>query len=690
MFHHHRFDRLDQSRHSTDSSSHLVDMTDSSLQKHFHHANQRHGQQGSAAQLSFDNGIYPQDGQDGSAQRHHCGDSSQTNSEISQLQESLVQLEHVLEEVLAEIAQELKALSDSGSASSSGSTPAAGGDSSGGSGSAGSDGSAGGSSAGGGDSHPASGTDSGTGNGSTPGNDSGTGSHPATGSDSGAGTSPAAGNSGSENVIPGTVSAVWAQQDPQNDHLIIETDNAQDHRLKTQRPTAAEPFPKDADQYTGWILVAGENGAAVDRSAKVQVENMTTYGHLKTGGWIKLEDQSDGSMSQGIGAMQEGIDFSKPFQINVDNSNGMASMAAPPEGQMDHFGTINTGHSTFTPDSIDGVYVAANVKTDKDNTNLIARTGGEAWKMAADQSGQTIESVPGVSNFVKLTSNWQSVHYTSLSKEQLEKDPPPGIVPDSAASGSNNTGGDGTSSGSGSDSSGNTGSGRKMIVPFPSSDAQWQQLVQQLPKDSIVVPMYSGDNTKWDDFTNFGGPALAQHIKQANDAGIKPVGFIQVAAGQKPIDEVKADIDKWYNATTPTSKIAGIYLGAAGKSDASGYATDPASAAYYTEIARYIHSKGGIAVINGIMSNDSQPVPDYVKQNFDIIGTGEATMGPFEAMGAKDSSVPKDKSMVMIAGTPVQDLARVERETSDRGYIYITDIDYGTNPSYLSQEIQWL
>ncbi len=121
----------------------------------------------------------------------------------------------------------------------------------------------------------------------------------------------------------------------------------------------------------------------------------------------------------------------------------------------------------------------------------------------------------------------------------------------------------------------------------------------------------------WDSDRPFNSldPDLQRNIADASAAGLSPIGYVGTRGGTRPIDEVKAEIDSWYRA----SEVKGIYLGDSGDHNAGGgYATDPATEAYFKELGRYIKSKGGIAVING----GGTPNQDYM-DIFDVQGTFE-------------------------------------------------------------------
>ncbi len=496
----------------------------------------------------------------------------------------------------------------------------------------------------------------------------------------------------SGDAVPGSVDAVWAQNDRNQATTYAEGDDASSNHLNSTHTDVPTKVPDSANGVSAWGIVMGENGANVDRNSSAQFKDMQTYVHLKTGGWVKVEDENDTSNNSRIEGMTENTNFTDAKQMNVDHADGVGSLAAPPApGTMDHFGVANATWTPgmFAPGSIDGVYITANAKANENNSGLVAKLGADWWANAGT-SNATIPGIPGTNNFTKLTDQWQPMYFTNLDKTTLENDPPPGITSDYAPTKSNGTS-DATPNPTTSDTNTNSSKGdTKLVIPFPSSDSQWQQIINTAPKGSLTFPIYSGDNSKPDDFSSFGS-GLSQHIAEATQAGLKPIGYIGVNSGTKSLDQVKSEIDAWY-ANAPS--LQGIYLGGAGKSDASGYATDPASEAYYNSIADYIHSKGGMAVINGVYGNGGTPNPDYVGK-FDVQGSYEYYLSNLAKEDIKDSwqrNYSADNFMAFVSGVDESQLkSTVDRlKANNRGYIWVSNTDYGADPDYWNAELQLL
>jgi hypothetical protein len=185
--------------------------------------------------------------------------------------------------------------------------------------------------------------------------------------------------------------------------------------------------PSGYSSVTGWGQIYQEAGASVGPNAAtdtVQIEDFTTYVHLTNGTWVEVQNQAQ----NGIGGAHYVADFSGgtiPWSEQT-LSDGSVSADAPPAGYNDHFWPGVRG--TFTAGTVDGVFVEATMKTNDPNANLVASVGADWWQTATSglpSSGYN----PGVGqdDWVKLTTNWQTLYFSSLSAAQLAADPPPGL-----------------------------------------------------------------------------------------------------------------------------------------------------------------------------------------------------------------------------------------------------------------------
>jgi hypothetical protein len=194
--------------------------------------------------------------------------------------------------------------------------------------------------------------------------------------------------------------------------------------------------PSGWSGLTGWAQVYQEAGASVspnNATDTVQVQDFTTYVHLTNGTWVEVQSQAQNGIGGGHYVADFSTDANTPLKMQT-LSDGSVSMDAPPSGYNDHFWPGLRG--TFTPGTVDGVFVEVNMKTNDPNANLVAQLGADWWRDATAQWAGTYvnNDAVGIDNWTKLTTQWQTLYFTDLSAQQLEADPPPGLEPDSTTS----------------------------------------------------------------------------------------------------------------------------------------------------------------------------------------------------------------------------------------------------------------
>ena len=194
--------------------------------------------------------------------------------------------------------------------------------------------------------------------------------------------------------------------------------------------TPTTPAPSGFSALTGWAQVYQEAGVPVspnNASDTVEVESFTTYVHLSSGAWVEVQNQGQ----VGIKGAHYAADFSgaqTPFTTDQENSDGSVTFNAPPVGYNDHFWP--TARGTFTPGTIDGVFVEARMKTNNPGANLIAQLGADWWRNAtAPYAGLNVNNTAvGLNDWTKLTTQWRTLYYTSLSPQRIQADPPPQLL----------------------------------------------------------------------------------------------------------------------------------------------------------------------------------------------------------------------------------------------------------------------
>ncbi|WP_338823338.1 hypothetical protein WDM22_09170 [Bradyrhizobium septentrionale] len=183
--------------------------------------------------------------------------------------------------------------------------------------------------------------------------------------------------------------------------------------------------PSNFTSVTGWGQVYPKSGATNDSNpANVQIADFQTWVHLKGGGWVLVQDQATDPIA--------GAQFLADFSGNTNSAwgvtrqaDGSAMGAAPLNGYNDHFWPGSRG--SYTAGTVDGVYVQANMRTTDPNEHLVADLGADWWlnPTAPYVDGFSNNPGAGMSDWVELTTSYQTLYFTSMTSAQLQADLPP-------------------------------------------------------------------------------------------------------------------------------------------------------------------------------------------------------------------------------------------------------------------------
>lgn len=190
-----------------------------------------------------------------------------------------------------------------------------------------------------------------------------------------------------------------------------------------------KPATPDAryNYLMAWNMVYPEQGKTANPDASVEMQNFRTYVHTKDGQWLEVLNQNNSGMGGGL----SDADFADPYAVYdspITNTNdGVASFKAPPPGF--NFQPWIGDRGAFDNQNIDGIYISGLVRSDRSDSNLVIDQGADWY---ARQSGTAVgtENSDGVgtSNWLRLTDSWQPLLYSTLSAEELRRNPPPGIT----------------------------------------------------------------------------------------------------------------------------------------------------------------------------------------------------------------------------------------------------------------------
>jgi hypothetical protein len=196
------------------------------------------------------------------------------------------------------------------------------------------------------------------------------------------------------------------------------------------KPAGSSTPPSDFTAVTGKGQVYLEAGTYAYSSpdGSITIANAKTYIHLgTTREWVLVQDQA----TDGIAGDHFFADFSpspaKQMRLEAQPDRSVV-IGAPPVGYNDHFWPIKRG--TYAAGSVDGVYVQMEMRTNDPDMKLVASIGADWWRDAdagverdfANTSGA------GMSNWVKLSTEWSTLRFYSWSTAQLQAEPPPPLA----------------------------------------------------------------------------------------------------------------------------------------------------------------------------------------------------------------------------------------------------------------------
>jgi hypothetical protein len=184
--------------------------------------------------------------------------------------------------------------------------------------------------------------------------------------------------------------------------------------------------PSNFTSSTAWGQVYPQVGQPAG-TCNVDVREYQSFIHLKAGGWVKVQDQAaDPINGAHFSADFHGSDL--PMTITIQ-SDGSTKMASPPPRDVnaynDHFWPGTRGD--YTAGTVDGAFSLMKIRQDSATCNLIASAGIDWWQNNTAALMPDESTNPGYSgsSWLKLTTSYQYLYSTRMTRAQLTADPPP-------------------------------------------------------------------------------------------------------------------------------------------------------------------------------------------------------------------------------------------------------------------------
>jgi hypothetical protein len=199
------------------------------------------------------------------------------------------------------------------------------------------------------------------------------------------------------------------------------------------KPAGSSTPPSDFIAVTGKGQIYPEAGAwgapaYSSPNGSITIANAKTYIHLSTTReWALVQNQATDEIAGGHFFADFSPSPAKQMRVEAQ-PDGSVVIGAPPAGYNDHFWPIKRG--TYAAGSVDGVYVQMEMRTNDPDMKLVASIGADWWRdaVAGVVQGFDNTSGAGMSNWVKLSTQWSTLRFYSWSTAQLRADPPPPLA----------------------------------------------------------------------------------------------------------------------------------------------------------------------------------------------------------------------------------------------------------------------
>jgi hypothetical protein len=180
----------------------------------------------------------------------------------------------------------------------------------------------------------------------------------------------------------------------------------------------------------GWGQIYPEIGTETNGtwSGKIEVARAQTWIRLKsTKQWMLAQVQSKAPLAGAYFV----ANFARNENIRMQTNRGPDDhmlIDSPPGGYNAHFWFASRG--TFPAGAIDGVYVQMDMRTTEPKANLVANVGADWWRDVTADFAQGFTNNPGagMSNWVKLSTEWSRLRFFSLDTAEFREMPPPPLA----------------------------------------------------------------------------------------------------------------------------------------------------------------------------------------------------------------------------------------------------------------------
>ena len=236
-----------------------------------------------------------------------------------------------------------------------------------------------------------------------------------------------------------SVNHVTAVAPPVSTPNLLDIIVAQNTSFSKGFPARPYGMPPNWNQYAGrwaymsategwsaiaaWNIVYPIDGSQKAPAGKLETRNHRCWVHLRSGGWQLVQEVGNGFQIEG-GMFVATMDDNVATPGVIEHTATGALMPLPSPGQCWHWWPGPRG--TFDPEKVDWCYHQEDMRLTDAADKFCVEVGADWWASASAQYPNN--PLAGNSNWIALTTAWQTVGFYSCTEAQLRADPPPGLV----------------------------------------------------------------------------------------------------------------------------------------------------------------------------------------------------------------------------------------------------------------------
>lgn len=194
-------------------------------------------------------------------------------------------------------------------------------------------------------------------------------------------------------------------------------------------PNLSAP-PPEFTAVTGWGQIYAMAGAPTysNPDATIEIANASTWLRVKsTRKWILAQEQTGNPIAGAYFAPDFAPSAVIPLRLERQPQGGVG-IGPPPSDRNAHFWMYRRG--AYPAESVDAVYVQMDIRMSDPNMSYVANVGADWWRDSTAKPEQGFANNPGagMSNWIKLSTEWSTLRFYSLTTSELLAAPPPPLI----------------------------------------------------------------------------------------------------------------------------------------------------------------------------------------------------------------------------------------------------------------------